>query len=523
MRLSQFDEVHRFRAAAVLAAALHATACHQVPECLHCTDPDPAPDPLSETMDGCGVFANASAQPGGNGTKGSPYARLQEAIDGANGKRVCACAGQPFHEAVTLRAGIEVVGGFTCDVWTRPPGARSAVQGPPGQVALTLTAEAGGAKVEAFEFSAASAEGRLEGSAIAVAVADIAAELREVHVSAGDAKRGSDGAPETESAVPGADAPRGNEDGAPTAPCLSSDPQGGQPGLTMCGDVDTRGGAGGPGGTLREQDRGNRSGERGSNGVATPDPMTTTTGNGGSFNERWVIVSAADGSPGIPGTPGAGGGRGPLTLSGIQGGDGADGDPGKPGQGGGGGVGGLKMRQCPSPNDALLAGPSGGGGGAGGCGGKGGAGGRAGGSSIGIVSLGTKLVLVEVTAAVGKAGDGGSGAAGQSGGRGGNGAPGSVIEGYDLWSSNGMGGNGGSGGAGGPGGGGRGGYALGIAYASCPAASGAATGLAVRSLGNPGAGGKGGEDWRPDVLSSPGEPGVRAECWCSDTNASCGE
>ncbi|AUX34669.1 MULTISPECIES: hypothetical protein [Sorangium] len=523
MRYGLFGDARRLRCAALLAAALHATACRQVPECLHCADPDPIPGTLPETMDGCGVFADASAPPGGDGTRHSPYSRLQEAIDGASGKRVCACAGQPFDEAVTLRAGIEVFGGYTCEAWTRPPGARSAIQGPPGQVALTLTAEAGGAKVEAFDISAESAEGRLGGSAIAVAVADVAAELREVTVVAGDGKRGSDAEPERESAESGADAPRGSEAGAPTAPCISSAPQGGQPGLTMCGAVDTRGGAGGPGATLLDPDRAHRSGERGANGAPTPDPTTTATGNGGSLDERWTVVSAAQGAPGATGTPGAGGRRESLTLSGIQGGDGAEGTRGQPGQGGGGGAGDIPMGRCTLPNDALLAGPSGGGGGAGGCGGKGGAGGRAGGSSIGIVSLGTKLVMVEVIAAVGGAGDGGNGASGQSGGRGGSGAPGGVILGYDLWSSDGRGGNGGSGGAGGPGGGGRGGDALGIAYAMCPAASGIAQGLTVRSLGNAGVGGKGGDDRRPGVVSSPGEPGVRAECWCSETNASCGE
>ncbi|MGK3960946.1 hypothetical protein WMF38_48820 [Sorangium sp. So ce118] len=515
MRCVLFIKAHLVSIAPLLAAAMHVAACREAPHCLHC-DEEVVQDPL---LASCGVFASAGARPGGNGTKDSPYSRLQEAIDNAKGNRVCACASQPFAEAVTLRDGIDLLGGFTCEAWTRPPGARSAIRGPAGQVALTLTAEAGGAMVEAFEITAESAEDQLGGSAIAVAVDDIPAQLRQVHVSAGDGKKGRHGEPLTEPATAGRSAPTGGEAGAPNDACSAEPPHGGQPGHNMCGDDETSGGAGAPGGQVSADDRNSVYGQAGTNGL----PAMATTGRGGMFNAGWSVEPASAGASRPPGASGAGGHRGPLTLAGFLEGDGAGGEAGQPGQGGGGGVGGHARLRCPESGAPLFAGASGGGGGAGGCGGGGGAGGRAGGSSIGIVSLGTKLILVEVTASVGQASDGGNGAAGQLGGRGGEGAPGGTVADEASWSSNNMGGRGGSGGTGGPGGGGRGGDAIGIAYATCPTTPEAASSLGIRSLGQPGASGAGGDIAQPGQQSHPGERGIRAACWCADTHASCDE
>ena len=76
MRTGLFEEIHRFRCAAVLATSLHAVACQEPSVYLH---GEPIPDPT----DGCGLFASASAASGGSGTRDAPYARLQEAIDNA--------------------------------------------------------------------------------------------------------------------------------------------------------------------------------------------------------------------------------------------------------------------------------------------------------------------------------------------------------------------------------------------------------------------------------------------------------
>lgn len=499
MRHGLFEEVGRFRCAAVLGAALCATACEEVPPCLQCDIGPIPPDP-------CGVFASASVVSPGSGTREAPYARLQDAIDYAAGRMVCACAGKAFTEAVTLRAGIEVRGDYTCDgEWKQSPGTKSTIEGPPGQVALTLTEAAAGAMVQGFEVRAASATEPGE-SSIAVAVANIAATLKQVKAVARDAMAGANGEAPAGTATAGEDAPARDAANA----CVDA-PKGGNPGVMTCGTVDTSGGAGGPGGTTDLVD-----GIAGVDGKPTFEAMQT--GKGGLVRNGFGGIGLP-GAPGGPGQSGSGGKDATLALAGVLGGDGAPGWTGTPGQGGGGGGGSNAMNFCPQRDRSSEggAGASGGGGGAGGCGGAGGTGGKAGGSSIAIVSLGTLLVLDEVSVEVGNAGDGGNGAAGQPGGAGGQGAAG----GRGTYSLNvdyaGAGGNGGRGGPGGPGGGGRGGYAIGIAYAG--AAPDSAPSFDPFPHGREGIGG-------PDGMGSSaeaGKSGGAAACWRFDTNKSCAQ
>ncbi|WP_437756742.1 hypothetical protein [Sorangium sp. So ce1389] len=502
MRVRLFEEVRRFRCAAVLAAALHATACHQVPDCQHCDDPGPDLVPV----DGCGVFARASKDAGGSGRSDDPYTRLQDAIDHAEGRKVCACAGQAFAEAVTLRAGIEVHGGYTCNgEWKQSADKKSTIEGPAGQVALTLTGEAGGAKVQGFEIRAANAT-ESGGASIAVAVANIAAELTQIDVQAGNGMAGENAVAEMGKAAAGADAPAGDAEGAPTDAWIATAPMGGKPGRTTCDGVVTDGGAGGPGGlppALGTESSG-RPGEAGK-----PHPDAMVNGNGGTVDFAGYGQSGSNGAHRGYGSAGDGGRGGRLTLAGITGGDGARGKPGNPGQGGGGGAGSSMLQAR-----VAGAGASGGGGGAGGCGGRGGAGGKAGGSSIGIISLGTLLVLSEVSVTLGEGGKGGDGAAGQEGGPGGRGAPGGVNASDPGRRYAGTGGNGSDGGSGGPGGGGRGGHAIGIAY---DAAGVSMPSLTTFSPGSPGDGGLGG----PGVSSEAGIRGEGAACWNFRTGTSC--
>ncbi|WP_437610898.1 hypothetical protein WMF20_04200 [Sorangium sp. So ce834] len=471
---------------------------------------DPTQD-ASAVSDECAVFASASAESGGDGTKAKPYASLGEAVANAKGKRVLACASEPFAESVTIEAGLEVIGGFDCEAgWTWSEEARSAIEAPANQIALTLGEGASGAKVRSFSVRAASAT-EPGGSSIGVAVADIEAELAQVDVTAGDGMPGANG--ETPMVAPqaGASAPD-TEQTRPSSACgLPAAVRGGDPGVTMCEDGDTRGGAGGLGG-IAGTDEGN--GQPGENGAPLPEPNPEDYGLGGVGQTGGNCRQGQPGAPGSAGDSGEADSDTQLTLAGIAGGDGDNGLTGKKGQGGGGGGGAKAGLFCPAgPNTVEGPGASGGGGGAGGCGGKGGGGGKAGGSSIGIVSLGTKLVLTEVTVAVGKAGKGGDGAGGRGGAAGGSGGTGGAAS--PLGGSIGCdGGRGGQGGMGGPGAGGRGGHAVGIAYAAAPSAT-----VALKSF-MAGTAGDGGSTAPRGNAGGAGESG---ECWDFTANASCGQ
>ncbi|WP_437914711.1 hypothetical protein WME73_03360 [Sorangium sp. So ce302] len=468
---------------------------------------DPTQD-ASTVTDECAVFASATAEPGGNGTKARPYVSLGEAVAKANGKRVLACASEPFAESVTIEAGIEVIGGFDCEAgWTWSGQARSGIEGPAGAVALTLGQGASGAKVRRFAVSAASAMAR-GGSSIGVAVADIEAELVQVDVTAGDGMDGEDGATPAEAPQEGAPGMVGTN-----ACSLPAAVRGGQPGVTMCERGETSsGGRGGLGGII-DTEGGN--GLTGEDGTPLPEENPDEYGLGGAGQVAGSCRQGEPGEPGADGGPGVVGSDTLLSLAGIAGGDGGNGVTGTRGQGGGGGGGAKAGLFCPATPDPVEGpGASGGGGGAGGCGGKGGGGGKAGGSSVGIVSLGTKLLLREVTVAVGKAGKGGEGVAGQSGANGGLGAVGGTASGVSPSIAGCKGGDGGRGGAGGPGGGGRGGHAVGIAYAMAPSAAVALKDFTEGAVGDGGSAGPGG---------NAGTPGASGACWNFGGNESCGQ
>ncbi|WP_437906969.1 hypothetical protein WME95_03340 [Sorangium sp. So ce327] len=478
------------------------------PEC----DADPTKD-ASTVRDECAVFASATAEAGGDGTKAKPYGSLGEAVANAKGKRVLACTSGAFAESVTIGAKVELIGGFDCGAeWTWSGEARSAIEGLPNQSALTLGEGASGAKVRSFSVRAASAT-ELGRSSIGVAVADVEAELAQVDVTAGDGMAGEDGTTPTEAPQVGASAPD-TEQTRPSDACDAPNTVfGGEPGVTTCEDGETRGGAGGLGG-ITGTDDGN--GQKAADGTPPPAPNPNNKGIGGTGETAAAECAVgANGKSGDPGGAGEAGSDMTLTLAGVSGGDGENGTPGTRGQGGGGGGGAKAGLFCRGPGMTTVegVGASGGGGGAGGCGGKGGGGGKAGGSSIGIVSLGTKLVLKEVTVAVGKAGKGGNGAGGRGGAAGGSGATGGTAA--PLGGSIGCrGGDGGQGGLGGPGAGGRGGHAVGIAYAAAP---GAAATLANFMGGTAGDGG----GTAPGGIA--GKVGVSGACWDFIGNASCGE
>ncbi|WP_437820270.1 hypothetical protein [Sorangium sp. So ce1078] len=472
-------------------------------------DADPTQD-ASTVTDRCAVFASAGAASGGDGTKVSPYATLAEAIANANGKRVLACSSGAFAESVTIKAAVEVIGGFDCTAgWTWSDQARSAIEGPADKVALTLAGDASGVKLQNFTIRAADAT-EPGGSSIGVAVDDIEAELVRVDVIAGDGRDGARG--ETPAvAQDGTSAP---DDVSPA--CVGA-VYGGLPGKTMCDDGETSGGVGGPGGEP-EADEGH--GQNGANGTPVSDP-SSESGLGGLGHGKEGAPSEC--TSGEHGARGASGGAGPagsettLRLTSITGGDGGSGIRGVRGQGGGGGGGARAGQFCNGGGGTFKpgAGASGGGGGAGGCGGKGGGGGKAGGSSVAILSLGTRLALTDVTVAVGKAGNGGMGGDGSAGGSGGSGGKGGARVPVSGSFEGCTGGRGGAGGDGGPGGGGRGGHAVGIAYKVTPSPAPAEVPFEGGPAGDGGPPGFGGGE------TSAGAPGVTGACWDFATNTTC--
>lgn len=472
--------------------------------------PECSGDPTAKNViEACGVFVQADAMgTTEDGSKANPYKTLQKAIDGAAGKRVYACTSKPFIEAVTITSSVEMYGGFDCTKgWAWSQDRRSALNGPADAVALTIETSAGGTKVEGFAITAASA-GKAGGSSIAVAVDDVAAELVRCDVKAGDAAAGMDGQKPSGTATQGADAAM--PDATTMKACIALGAvMGGAPGVTICEDGATAGGLGGKGGITGTI---NGDGQPGAEGSL----MGIANGLGGAGESATTCVSGGAGKDGDPGPAGPGGSApGLLTLSGITIADNTDGLPGTKAQGGGGGGGAKAGTFCPAGSMTIDGvGASGGGGGAGGCGGKGGGGGKAGGSSLAIVSLGTNLVLTDVTLAVGKAGKGGTGVAGQSGGAVGAGVFGGAASGTSPSKPGCKGGDGGTGGDGGPGGGGRGGHAIGLAYAK--ALSPTPT-IKTFTPGTPGNGGTAGTG----ATTSNGASGASGQCWDFGIHAAC--
>lgn len=465
-------------------------------------------DPSEENViDACGVFVQADAVgTTEDGTQAHPYKTLQSALDNAGTKRVYACASAPYVEAVTATAPVELFGGFDCmKGWSWTAAGRSALKGPAGAVALTLTKQADGSKVEGFAITAASATTKGE-SSVAVAVDAIAATLLSCEVTVGDGMAGDDGLAPTGTATKGTDAML--PDAATMNACTNpASVAGGAPGTLTCDDGVTAGGLGGKGGIT-----GTLSGDGAPGADGTP--ADAVKGQGGTG--QTLADVCADGTKGKDGTDGpvgdAGSLPGPLSLKGISDTNMTDGKPGARGTGGGGGGGAKSGLFCALATDGNGA--SGGGGAAGGCGGKGGGGGKAGGSSIAIVSLGMKLKLTGVTLKTGKGGDGGKGVGGQSGGDFGAGAKGGAASGNAPSKAGCKGGDGGSGGAGGPGGGGRGGHSVGIAYVSAPAAP-----PTFKSFvgGTEGTGGMAG----PGNPTGNGVNGAKGACWDFTTNMAC--
>jgi hypothetical protein len=438
----------------------------------------------ANTTEACAVFVQAdSTGATSDGTRDKPYKTLQEAIDKAGGKRVFACTSAPFSEAVSVTAGVELVGGFDCAKgWAWKADARSVLEGPADMIAFVLGSGADSVKVENFAISSASAT-KPGGSSIAVVVDKVTADFVGCEFTSGDGADGVAGKAYPNAAQVGVMGLDGGD------ACTANLVVGADSVSSMCGGIDSTSGLGGIGSA--------NSGGDGSDGL----PVVTM--NGGAGEAAMACTPGVKGDDGMPGDLGVGAtGIGAIDKNGYAGTAGGEGIIGTVAQGGGGGggaKGGVAANKCPM---GMAGGASGGSGGSGGCSGAGGKGGSAGGSSIALLSLDATLTLADVTLKTGKGGKGGAGGPGQEGGQGGPpGAGGKVPMGSILNPACG-GGSGGQGGKGGQGGGGLGGHAIGIAYtgAAAPSVKGVTFTKGTPGDGGPGAGATGN-----------GAPGVQAD------------
>ena len=406
------------------------------------------------------IFVSASGSDSADGSKGTPVASWEKALElgKATGKIVLAC-NDAFTSPVALtnaHSGTKLYGGFKCSDWSYDSANKTKLSPSTETIALSMDGLVGfhaeDVIVEAKDATTAGA------SSIAVfANASSAITLSRVDIKAGKGAAGANGVT-TPFTYPAQAKLDGNHANLKTGGELKT--------CTCTGGPPSIGGQGGNGVPANGQSGsdGQPALGGGKGGVfGTP----TDCGNGGT--------GKSGASPPIP-TPSPGASAlGTLSTAGWTPSKGGDGAVGSPGQGGGGG--------------ASTAAAGGGGGGCGGCGGAGGPGGKGGGASIALLLLDTPITLdATVTLAARAAGKGGNGAAGQAGqaifGVGGLQTPGAC-----------QGGNGAPGAPGGAGGGAAGGVSAGIVWKGAatiaPVVDGSTT-ITFGAKGDKGVGGKAG-------------------------------
>jgi hypothetical protein len=408
-----------------------------------------------------------------------------------------------YHESVTLRNGINLLGGYDVTFSQRDlRGLRAIVRGMVGAPTMSANLVTAPTLMEGLVILGPSGVAPGSNSIAISLVNSDAVTVQNNLILAGVAApgapggaganaaagaAGSDGKPAGSNSIPGgAGGPSavgafGGSGGASNAPIVFNAQQGsGQPGAGAA--------SGGPGGF---------------NGQWAPFPcevvLTPTLGPMSGGNGQ-------PGSDGLNGVAGGGGSGGTIVSAQFRTGSGDSGANGANGSGGGGGGAGGGVASVTGCKEAVA--PSGGGGGAGGPGGVAGGGGMGGGSAFGIFVLssgsGPRIGANEIYLGIGgNGGTGGTGGAGGAGGAGGlGGAPGIPLLRTGIA---GAGGAGGRGGHGGGGGGGAGGHSAGIfANVDNPVYSTANFFIAVS--GQAGEGGSGGSS-----LANPGAAGISGQ------------
>jgi len=405
---------------------------------------------LPETCDG--VFVDADAAPGGDGSRGTPFQTLSDAVAAASASQaVYVCnAASSLDESVTVTVSTTIYAGLDCTSWAATD-TKTSLNGVPDQPALSITGDVTVTVEDMIVTGASASSTNKGGNSTAVLIDGAAVTLTRLDLVAGDGADGEDGKKSTGGVTTGTP---GNP---PTVTgCANTTPvPGGAAVATTCGLESSTSGDGGKGTNAGGV------GSNGTQGVADPDVGADNHGNGQTSSVP--CTSGSQGAPGANGDPGAGASAtdwGALTGGALVNAAGEDGlSEGHPGQGGGGGGGARGATQC---GNVTFTGNAGGSGGSGGCGGHPSSAGKGAGSSIGISQSGGALTLDTVTITLGIGGIGGAGADGQPGGGGGAFGAAGGAGACD-------GGQGGTGGFGGASGGGRGGHALGIVVSGATA------------------------------------------------------
>jgi hypothetical protein len=370
----------------------------------------PEDDPSVEVGEQCGIFVDGSVAGPGAGTKSSPYASLEAALNAqSTGTPIYVASGNYAGRFVKERSG-PMFG--VSPTWTRTTSAPRLENDATTSAPTLRLADGVSARIVLFDIVGPDNSTVSSGpeASIALLVQGGGLRLERTRLTAGRGADGFAGQP----GDPGLDGTSG-------ANAVSLCTMTAAGGVRVCGLTAVSGGNGSPcnnGASAGAPGLGPNPGMGGTGG------STCTAGMSGGFGAEGLVGDAA---------PAAGS----LDASGFQLPNGGSGAPGTPGSGGGGGGGTFTTR-------------SGAGGGSGGCGGTGGGGGSGGGPSIALVAIGAEVELVESVLVASRGGVGGGGAIG--------GAPGaSGPGGSGVGTQSCAGGAGGAGGRGGPGAGGSGG------------------------------------------------------------------
>ena len=407
----------------------------------------------------CGVFVNASAPAGGDGSQQNPYTSILAALQNLNAaEHIYVCGGDVHSGSVSLPASVALSGGLTCDTWSyAAANPKPTLQGSPDLPALSLLGT-GNTALTSVVIAGAAPSGS-GGSSIGLLAEERTVTAMRIDVTAAAGTAGTVGADAMQTnSMNGGAGTAGNA--APA--CGTGTNSGGMETLNdSCASGESKGGAGGASlDTQGASGLAGTTGVSGQGGVGQPNMAAwdCSVGVGGGGN------NGSAGSPGSPGSPGSS--KGTLMSTGFLGSAGGNGGNGDPGQGGGGGGGSRGLVDCNlgMGGNQPRAGASGGSGGAGGCGGIGAAGGTAGGSSLAVVLINAEATFTESTFTAADGAAGGDGGRGQPGAAGGFGANGGIGDLANVIDNACRGGDGGTGGRGGGGGGGRGGHSAAILF-----------------------------------------------------------